>query len=291
MGQGEGTQAGDGDPEFELCYLDAGGGTERHELPALWPGLQPEVFRPVREFRWARGQRHLPGLWWSATTGSHVGYGSWLERDHVMPLDFDPQVTMIAAQPFWLRRRDDAGRSRRHAPGLFARMTDGSGVVIDVRPDDQIEQKDAEAFDATQERMRAGRVGLQAGGRPRSGAGGEHHVAARYRHPRCGGSPDLARFLLKVFAEPAPLMAGPAAAGDPMAVLPALFHLLWQHALVADLAVRLTAETLVSAGTLPAAPGGLKAHTPGACMAVGSPRPRRARSRRRHPPARPAPPA
>ncbi len=88
-------------------------------------------------------------MWWSATAGVHVGYESWLERDHVMLLDFDSRVTAIAAQPFWLRWRDDAGRSRRHAPDLFARLADGSGVVIDVRPDERIEQKDAEAFDAT----------------------------------------------------------------------------------------------------------------------------------------------
>ena len=44
-------------------------------------------------------------------------------------------------------------------------------------------------------------------------------------------------------------MAGAAAVGDPMAVLPALFHLMWRHALTADLAARLTAETLVVAGT------------------------------------------
>jgi len=254
VGQGEGTEAGDGDPEFELCYLDAGG-TERRELPASWPGLQPEVFRPVREFRWARGQRHLPGLWWSATTGSHVGYESWLERDHVMLLDFDPQVTVIAAQPFWLRWRDDAGRSRRHAPDLFARMTDGSGVVIDVRPDDRIEQKDAEAFDATRNACELAGWGFRRAGVPDPVLAANVTWLARYRHPRCGGSPDLARFLLKAFAEPAPLMAGAAAAGDPMVVLPALFHLMWQHALVADLAVRLTAETLVSAGTVPGGTG------------------------------------
>jgi hypothetical protein len=59
----------------------------------------------------------------------------------------------------------------------------------------------------------------------------------------------------EIFAEPAPLMAGAAAAGDPMAVLPVLFHLMWRHALAADLAVRLTAETLVVAG---AAPGGAR---------------------------------
>ena len=28
-----------------------------------------------------KGQRHLSGLWWSATTGGHVGFESWLERD------------------------------------------------------------------------------------------------------------------------------------------------------------------------------------------------------------------
>ena len=117
MGQGEGTGAGDADPEFELCYLDADD-SEHRELPAAWPGLRPETFMPAREFRWARSQKHLPGLWWSVTTGAHVGYESWLERDHVMLLDFDPQVTAIAAQPFWLHWRDGAGRSPASRAGL-----------------------------------------------------------------------------------------------------------------------------------------------------------------------------
>jgi hypothetical protein len=73
---------------------------------------------------------------------------------------------------------------------------------------------------------------------------------ARYRHQRCG-SPEVAWLLLKVFAEPAPLMAGAAAAGDPLAVLPVLFHLMWEHVLVTDLAVRLTAETPVRVGRVP----------------------------------------
>jgi hypothetical protein len=44
-------------------------------------------------------------------------------------------------------------------------------------------------------------------------------------------------------------MAGAASVGDPLAVLPALFHLMWRHALVADLTVRLTAGSFVSAGS------------------------------------------
>jgi hypothetical protein len=46
-------------------------------------------------------------------------------------------------------------------------------------------------------------------------------------------------------------MAGAAAAGDPLAVLPVLFHLMWEHVLVTDLAVRLTAETPVRVGRVP----------------------------------------
>jgi hypothetical protein len=78
---------------------------------------------------------------------------------------------------------------------------------------------------------------------------------SRYRHRRCG-SPDVAALLLKTFGGPAPLMAGAAAAGDPVAVLPVLFHLMWQHALTADLAVRMTADTPVRAGS--AASGGAR---------------------------------
>ena len=170
-----------------------------------------------------------------------------------MLLDFDPRVTAIAAQPFWLRWRDDAGRSRRHAPDLFARLADGSGVVIDVRPDDRIKQKDAEAFDATRKACGLAGWGFRRVGVPDPVLVANVAWLARYRHPRCG-SPDLAGLLLEGFAEPAPLMAGAAAVGDPIAVLPALFHLMWRHALVADLAVRLTADALVVAGAAWACP-------------------------------------
>jgi hypothetical protein len=47
-----------------------------------------------------QGQRNFPGLWWSATTGEHVAYESWVERDVAMLLDFDPQIVAFAAQPF-----------------------------------------------------------------------------------------------------------------------------------------------------------------------------------------------
>ena len=56
----------------------------------------------MRGFPSYKGQRNRVGRWWTATTGSLVGYESWLERDLLMLLDFDPDVVGIAAQPFWL---------------------------------------------------------------------------------------------------------------------------------------------------------------------------------------------
>lgn len=39
---------------------------------------------------------------------------------------------------------------------------------------------------------------------------------------------------MEVFSQPGPLMAGAAAAGDRLASLPVLFHLLWEHELSAE---------------------------------------------------------
>jgi hypothetical protein len=75
---------------------------------------------------------------------AHVGFESWLERDHVMLMDFAPDVRAVSSQPFWLRWRDGDGQVRRHAPDFFARRADGTGVVIDVRPDARIPARDAE---------------------------------------------------------------------------------------------------------------------------------------------------
>lgn len=69
---------------------------------------------------------------------------------------------------------------------------------------------------------------------------------AGYRHPR-HELPGVAGPLREVFTEPYPLMAGAERVGDPIGVLPMLFHLLWRHELAADLSVPLHPDTVVSA--------------------------------------------
>ena len=49
-----------------------------------------------------------------------MGFESWLERDHLMLMDFDPAVRAVSSQPFWLRWRDggagSAGMRRISSP-------------------------------------------------------------------------------------------------------------------------------------------------------------------------------
>lgn len=98
-----------GSDRFVLRYVDAAGVVCEASLEA-GAEVAFDRGRPVQEFPSYRGQRSWPGLWWSAPMGAHVGYESWLERDHVMALDFDSDVVALVSQPFWLGFDDDEGR-------------------------------------------------------------------------------------------------------------------------------------------------------------------------------------
>jgi hypothetical protein len=175
----------------------------------------------------------------------------------LMALDADPEVVGVAAQPMWLQWTDGrSGRAVWHAPDYFVRRADGTGVVVDVRPDNRIPDRDAAVFAATAqacaqvgwEYRRVGELGAVLAANLRWLAG--------YRHPRCAQPGPMAQFR-EAFAEPAPLLAGAHAVGDPIAVLPVLFGMLWRRELVTDLATTLLgADVLVHvppAGPVPVA--------------------------------------
>jgi len=112
----------------EFSWVTAEGAPERLLLDEA-AAVAFEDGLPARWFTPRKGQRHLSGRWWCATTNGHVGFESWLKRDHVMLLDFDPGVVGIAAQPFWLSWPDASGSTVRHAPDYFARRADGHDVA------------------------------------------------------------------------------------------------------------------------------------------------------------------
>jgi len=147
-------------------------------------------------------------------------------------------VTGIASQPFWLSWTGADGKDVVHAPDFFARRADGSAVVVDCRPAERRPARDLAKFEATG--RACGLVGWEywLAGAPDPIVTANLRWLAGYRHPR-HGLPERAAALRAAFAAPAPLMAGAEAVGDPIAVLPVLFHLLWRHELVTDLSVPL----------------------------------------------------
>ncbi len=69
---------------------------------------------------------------------------------------------------------------------------------------------------------------------------------AGYRQARFRREP-VASELIAAFARPAPLAATAGSVGDPIAVLPVAYHLLWSAEPHTDLAVRLDGSAVVTA--------------------------------------------
>ncbi len=229
----------------ELAYRTEDG-ERRIPLADVW-SLPLESALPVRSFASYRRQRHFPGLWWCATTGGHVGFESWLERDHLILLDHDPAVVGVASQPFWLFWATADGKSRSHAPDYFARRADGSAVVVDCRPVERIKPRDAAKFDATRNACELVGWDYRLVGVPDPVVVRNLRWLAGYRHPRYQVA-GVAAALVAAFDRPLALMAGAEAVGDPIGVLPVLFHLLWRRDLRVDLTVPLHEASRVQIG-------------------------------------------
>ena len=227
---------------FGVSFTDVDGGRRRGPLSSCWT-VPFERVLPARAFGSHPGKTSFSGLWWLATTAEHVGFESWLERDTVMALDFDPDVTGLSSQPFRLSWEQD-GKKRGHTPDYFARLRDGTGVVVDVRADDRIEPEDAEAFAATARACVSVGWEFRRTGVLEAVRAANLRWLAGYRHPRCL-DPGRGGRVRREFEEPRPLMDGARQAGDPIAVLPVLYHLLWRHVLEADLDTALLSPSSV----------------------------------------------
>jgi hypothetical protein len=230
--------------DFQLEYVDSRGELRKGPLEAMWPA-RFEVAGPVRAFPSCRGLRNFSGWYWAATGATDVGYESWVELSHLMRLDSEPSVAAMASQPFRLSWRDGGrGRRVRHTPDYFVRHRDGTVVVLDVRPDDLIPPEDAEKFAVTAVACAQVGWGYECVGVLDPVLAANLRWLSGYRHPRVRREPVVAA-LTTVFTESCGLLAGARAVGDPIAVLPLLFHLIWRRELVVTLE-----DELLSAATL-----------------------------------------
>jgi hypothetical protein len=196
------------------------------------------LVKPLRKPPVYRGQRNFPGWWWAVTTRSHVLYESWLARHYIIEADRDSRVTGVSGQPFALTWPSGKRRDAVHFPDLFCRSVDGGGIVTDCCPversDDEFRYKCAVTAAACQV------VGweFRLVGEPDPVWAANLRWIAGYRHPRFA-SPEIEKLLVSAFARPGFLAETARQVGDPIRVLPVLFHLLWlgrlSNALIAQL--------------------------------------------------------
>jgi len=196
-----------------------------------------------------RGQRNFPGWWWSATSHSHVVYESWLERHHIVEADRDPKIVLITGQPFELTW--PVGKRRmRHTPDLFCRTLDGCGIVTDCRPVDKADEDFRYKCAVTAAACKEIGWEFRAVGDPDPVWAANLRWLSGYRHPRFADQV-LEDRLLKALASPQSLADAAGLAGDPIRVMPVLFHLMWRGRLSADLSRPLGNNTVLVVSTDP----------------------------------------
>jgi len=77
---GAAVAAGAAGERFAVQFQVADGSWQCEPLSSCY-GTRFEEALPARPFRFEKGLRSFAGWWYFATTGTHVGFESWLERD------------------------------------------------------------------------------------------------------------------------------------------------------------------------------------------------------------------
>ncbi|MFG2566311.1 TnsA-like heteromeric transposase endonuclease subunit [Streptomyces sp. NPDC048567] len=231
---------------FEAVFLDPVGQPVQQRWADAALTVAFEDLAPVSAFPAVPGRRWGPGLWWSATTGRHVAAGSNAMRVQLMVLDRAPNVTGLAGRPVRLLWHDRRGQVRSWVPQLFARYRNGTALLADCpgRPDAGGER----AMNAAEAMAQAcADVGWAYRRIPPLDDVPVANLKwlAGYRHPRNAGRPGLMAAVVEAFMRPRPLIEGTEAVGDPIEVLPCVFHALWHGRLTTGLEAPLHERVLV----------------------------------------------
>ncbi len=193
-----------------------------------------EKCAPVRKSSSFKGQRNFTGEWWCSTTESHISFESWVERNFLIAADFDPDIIGISVQPFAFRFVSAAGKQRQHTPDVFLRTRSGDGIVVDVRPERLVDGDAREAFESTVALCdRAGWTYRRVGDQPPIRAANLRWLAG-YRNPRNRRQEFVTDLISLLALSPKAIGDAALAVGEPILVLPTLYHLLWTHEIEAD---------------------------------------------------------
>ncbi len=229
-----------------LSFRNTTGSVNRIALSQARPAVLQEA-QPWRSFRSRRGQPHYSGMYWCATTRSHVPYESRLELARLLLADFDRKTVAIVSQPFLLEAIVDR-KTRRHVPDYFLVDSHGLATVVNVKPPHRLSDPAVAEALGWANSILEGR-----GWRTEIWTGADEVLLANVRFlAGCRIADRLERHLLDRVcgqvddgATIDAVEARLASECDPAQVRPVLLHLLWTGWLIADLSIPLGGSTVV----------------------------------------------
>lgn len=204
----------------------------------------------VREIKNYHGQTHVGGWYYFSKLQCHLRYESGLERLRLMMLDHDPEVTVVATQPFQLLFKHQ-GKPFSHVPDMLVVRPGHPRRVEDVKPLKFVNKPvNVLAFSVTRDACE--RAGLEYTVWSEPPAVMAHNVRylAGYRRVPMYLS-QYAPVLLEHARSGLSLGALARLAGPNHWIRPVLYHLVWTHRLTLDLLRPLSNQTLITLGSRP----------------------------------------
>ncbi|MHB8695477.1 MAG: TnsA-like heteromeric transposase endonuclease subunit [Solirubrobacteraceae bacterium] len=199
---------------------------------------------PVRSPGAYQRQRHMPGRWFSTTTGGFLEYESLLERDWMLLMDFDREVEWICEQPLRLRYVRD-GRPASHVPDLLV-WRQGAPELCDVKSQERVDDLMFRAqVEATGLACAGAGIGYRVLSEPEQQLLANVRWLAGFRERPADPDGERARILTALAAGSCTVAELVSGAREPMLARPVLMHLLWASDALVDLSTPIGEDSVV----------------------------------------------
>ena len=227
---------------FEACVRVGG-----EEIWGCLADLSLDLLRrcePVRMPGVYRRQRHMPGRWFSTTSGRFLEYESLLERDWMLLMDFDREVEWICEQPLRLRYVSD-GRPVSHVPDLLV-WRPGKPELCDVKSQERVEDPPFQAqVVATGLACAEAGIGYRVLSEPDRQLLANVRWLAGFRERPPDPDGERARMLARSAAGSCTIGELVSGAREPMLARPVLMNLLWAGDALLDVSAPIGEDSVV----------------------------------------------
>jgi hypothetical protein len=219
------------------------GGEVRGCLADLSLGLLRRC-EPVRVPGVYRRQRHMPGRWFSTTTGGFLEYESLLERDWMLLMDFDREVEWMCEQPLRLRYVKD-GKPASHVPDLLV-WRQLTPELCDVKSGERVEDPTFQAqVEATGLACAEAGIGYRVLSEPDRQLLANVRWLAGFRERPPDPDGERARMLARSATGSCTIAELMSCAREPILARPVLMNLLWAGDALLDVSAPISEASVV----------------------------------------------